>query len=400
MKISILFVDSEEDGLSGLRRGLGHRRSDWDIHFASGCVEAIELMSTKPVDVIVADIQTPGVGGAGLLARVATLYPHCIQLVLSDRSEQQMIVRADGPPYQFLAKPCDADRLIKTIERACGLFSHLHDEGLQEIISGIDCLPSLPLIYHDLVRELESEDTAVERVAAMIGSDLGMSSKVLQLVNSSFFGLPHHVTCPKHAVVLLGLNTIRPLALSAGTFSKFDAPKLVGYSLARAIDHGLAVGMLARNIAEFETKDTSTIDDSFIAGMMHDIGKLILATHLPDRFEEALTLADQTEQPLWRAEMAVLGTTHAAVGAHLLGLWGLPNSIVEAVALHHQPSLTSDDAFSPLTAVHMANAFEHQSQTKLTYRTEKPWDEEYIDAIGCGGRAEHWVGCLELQVTA
>ncbi|TWT94326.1 response regulator [Neorhodopirellula pilleata] len=400
MKTSVLFVDDEENVLSGLRRMLRHQRSAWDIHFASGGAEAIELMATTAVDVIVSDMRMPGIDGAELLTRVATLYPHCIRLVLSGQSEHEKIFRAVGPAHQFLSKPCDADRLVKTIERACGLFSHLHDKGLQEIISRIDCLPSLPKIYHDLVRELQSDDTSVERVAAMIGNDLGMSSKVLQLVNSSFFGLPHHVTCPKHAVSLLGLNVIRPLTLSAGTFSKFEDPKLVGYSLSQAIDHALVVGLISRNIAESETKDTNLIDDAFIAGMMHDIGKLILAVHLPERFQEALTLADETEQPLWRAEMAVLGTTHAAVGAHLLGLWGLPNSIVEAVALHHQPSLTSDDRFSPLTAVHMANAIDHQSAAKVSYRTEPAWDEDYFEAIGCGGRSEHWLNCVHPQVTA
>lgn len=400
MKISVLVVGDEENVLSGLRRRLYHQRSNWDIHFAAGGAGAIELMATTPVDVIVSDMRMPGVAGTELLSRVATLYPHCVRLVLSGQTEHEKIFRAAGPAHQFLSNPCDADLIVKTIERACGLFSHLHDKGLQEIISRIDCLPRLPEIYHNLVQELESDDTSVERVASMIGNDLEMNSKVLQLVNSSFFGLPHHVTCPKHAVSLLGFNVIRPLTLSVGTFSKFDDPKLSGYSLGQAIEHGLLVGLIARNIAESEAKDFNMIDDSFIAGMMHDIGKMILAVHLPERFQEALNLADETEQPLWRAEMAVFGTTHAAVGAHLLGLWGLPNSIVEAVALHHQPSLTSDDRFSPLTAVHMANAIDHQSHTQLTYRTEPAWDEDYFDAIGCGGRSEHWLRCSEPQMIA
>lgn len=406
MKRQLLFVDDEPNVLSGLRRMLRGQRKVWEMHFACGGEEALELLNNQPIDVIVSDMRMPGIDGAELLTRVSQLYPHTIRLVLSGQSEQEKIFRAIGPAHQFLSKPCDPDLLIQTIERAVGLQGQLQNETLQKLTSKITSLPSLPKIYSDLVHELESDDVSMDKVGAMIENDLAMSAKVLQLVNSSFFGLPSHVTSPKHAVSLLGLNVIRPLTLSASVFVQYEGMDLKHFCLDREIQHGLSVALAARKIAQNETKDNNLVDDAFIAGMMHDIGKLILAVHQTESFENAIGQSELKNQPLWKSELEEFGTTHAAVGAHLLGLWGLSNPIVEAVAFHHEPRNASSVDFTPLTAVHAANSLlmndpPYASRDNLRdLQSEFHHDVEYLQSIGLEDRLEQWASLATLEAVS
>ncbi len=276
------------------------------------------------------------------------------------------------------------------IKRACSVQSHLQDQALRKVVSQVGSLPSLPELYHRLVTELESDDASVERVGETIESDLGMSAKVLQLVNSSFFGLKQHVTCPKHAVSLLGLNIIRPLCLTAGAFSQYEHSLSDGFSLNLAIDHSLQVATAARRIANLESRNSQLTDDAFIAGMLHDIGKLILATKLSDQFREIIALSHSQAIPLWQAELSVIGTTHAEIGAHLLDLWGLPTPIVEAVAFHHRPQLSKHDKFTPLTAVYVANTLLAQSAYQAEPNQSNSLDTNYLCAIELVQRVDAW----------
>ncbi|MEM9644291.1 MAG: response regulator [Planctomycetota bacterium] len=391
MPTHILFVDDESNVLSGLRRMLRSQRREWTMHFASGGEEALSLMERETIDVIVSDMRMPGMDGAALLTRISEAYPHTVRLILSGQSDHERIFRAIGPAHQFLSKPCEAETLIETVSRACRLQSQLADESLRNVISQIGTLPSLPQLYRDLVGELESSDASLDRVGEIIGADLAMSAKVLQLVNSSFFGIPQHVNCPKHAVSLLGLSVIRPLALTAGAFARYEDSILLEFSLSDAIDHGLAVATTARAIAMAESPEAPyLIDDAFIAGMMHDIGKLVLASHLQSSYREAFSLVSRENLAHPEAEKAVFGTTHADVGAHLLDLWGLPNSIVEAVAFHHRPSESDATQFSPLTAVHAANVLRRSSESVGDAKHGTPWDLVHLETLNLSDRVKAW----------
>ncbi len=400
MTTKVLFVDDEANVLAGLRRMLRVQRNVWDMRFANGGAEALEMLAGEPFDVIVSDMRMPGIDGAELLTRVSQEFPGTVRLVLSGQSEHEKIFRAIGPAHQFMSKPCDPEVLVGTIERACGLQSTLQDRALQNVVSQITCLPSLPCIYRDLVIELESDDTSMDRIGDVIGSDIAMTAKILQLVNSSFFGLPQHITCPKHAVSMLGLNIIRPLALSANAFTQYEDPHVDGYSLEQSIQHSLAVATTARTIAESVTEQNHLVDDSFIAGVMHDVGKLILAVNLTDRFADAVRLAHDEGIELWQAELKVFGTTHAEVGAHLLGLWGLPNPIVEAVAFHHRPADAGVQVFTPLTAVHVANALQMPALPNGDDQEPLVWDRNYLDTIQMNCHLDRWASLRRPEIMA
>lgn len=356
MALEVLFVDDESNVLSGLRRMLRSQRASWNMEFASSGQDAIALMKDKAFDVVVSDMRMPNMNGAELLTRVSETQPKCVRLILSGQSEQEKILRSVGPAHQFMSKPCDPDLLIRTINRTCSLQEHLRDESVRSIVNRITFLPSLPEQYLELVSELDSDESSIDRVSEIILRDIGMSAKVLQLVNSSFFGLARQVRCPKHAVSLLGLNIMRPIVLLAGVVNALDdqpIPRL--YSLPSTVSHCLEVACLAKRIAASLGMSGNFLEETFTAGMLHDLGKIILANSKHDSYEQVLEAAKSTDRNAWEVELEYFGTTHAEIGAHLLNLWGICNQIVEAVAFHHRPMITAPNQFSPLTAVHIAN---------------------------------------------
>ncbi|MCU0713638.1 MAG: response regulator [Pirellula sp.] len=397
MSKNVLFVDDEANVLSGLRRLLRGQRAIWDMDFACSGAEALKIMEEKSIDVIVSDMRMPRMNGAELLSTVSNRYPKTVRLILSGQSEQEKVLRSIGPAHQFLAKPCDPDVLIGTINRACNLQSRLSDETLQRIVANIAFLPSLPGLFRELMQIVESDNCSIQQLGELIGRDLALSAKVLQLVNSSFFGLAQHVSCTKHAVSLLGLNIIKPLVLLAGTYSQCENPDLDGYSLDREVEHSLAVATLSRSIAASQTNQSHLIDDAYVSGMMHDIGKLILAVNMRETYQDVLYGARDADCPLWKMEQERFGTTHAEMGAYLLALWGFPNSVVEAVAFHHTPTHATNEQFSPLTAVHFANSF--LAAPDAMHAEQRRWDQDYEKTLDLSVQIEAWSALANRQST-
>ena len=386
----VLFVDDEKKVLDGLRRLLRGCRKTWDMHYVCGGQEAIDAMAEQPFDVVVSDMRMPNIDGAKLLSTVQRDYPSTVRIVLSGQSELERVMRAVGPAHQFLSKPCDAKLLVDTINRAVALHDQLAEDNLKSLIASVGALPSLPEVYAELHKEVQSEDASVDRVADLISRDLSMTTKVLQLVNSSFFGIPQRITEPGHAVSLLGLDRIRPLVLMAGVFSQFEESAFSAQVFTELSDHSLAVATTARRIAAMEATCDQDIEDAFLAGMLHDLGMLILMTRMPDRYSELVQQAREQGVFLWEVEQEQLHSDHAVLGAYLLSLWGLPDPVVEAVAWHHNPCESRDEVFTPLTAVHAANALLPASSPLNPPDLIPEIDGSYLERLSLARRVPEW----------
>jgi putative nucleotidyltransferase with HDIG domain len=208
---------------------------------------------------------------------------------------------------------------------------------------------------------------------------------MLQLVNSAFFALAREVSDMLDAAMILGTERIKSLILLAGVFSQYDKSQGVGSSIDALLAHSINVGVYARAIALKETKSAEAAEAAFTAGILHDVGKVILAVNLPDQYQKMLTLRASGKIPDLAAELEVFGTTHARIGACLMASWGLPLPILEAVAWHHEPELSSDAAFTLLAAVHAANAFSH-GPAEMPARLH----EAYYVRIGMAGQCALW----------
>jgi putative nucleotidyltransferase with HDIG domain len=389
----ILFVDDEPRILMGLQRMLRKMRKEWDVAFAEGGAIALEMLAKDEYDVVVSDMRMPGMDGSQLLTEVQKRYPMVVRIVLSGQSDQDMILKSVRPAHQYLSKPCDPDILRSTIRRAFTLRDLLNDDSVKRVVSQTEYIPSLPTIHNQIVEALR-DDAPIKEIGKIISKDIAMTAKILQLVNSAFFGIPSHVSNPEQAVHLLGLETIKALTLTVEVFSEFDTIEVENLDIQKIYDHSILTGALARKIATEENSDKETIDNSFMAGMLHDLGKLILIANFSKEYREVMRLAKDDQISLYSSELKVIGASHAEIGAYLLGLWGLPDTIVEGVAFHHNPSGSLSDSFSPIAAVYIANLLIHRDEVDEGDFIEK-FDDEFLKQLNISDRIPTWSKLLQ-----
>ncbi len=359
----VLFVDDEPRILEGLRRMLRSQRHEWEMAFAPGGEAALAMMEALPFDVIVSDMRMPGMDGATLLCRVREVYPQVVRIVLSGHTELSAALQVVPVAHQFLAKPCDAEMLRVAIERACHLKALLSDDSIRRTVTALGDLPSVPRTYEALMEAVVDPDVTIQKVARIIEQDVGISAKVLQLVNSAFFGISHSMTNIQSAVSYLGINTLKNLVLSVEIFRAFKPQRnLPGFSLEKLQEHA----QLTAHIAARLPVPKHLADIAVVAAMLHDVGKLIMAWKLSAQFGTMLAEAQEEHCPVYKVEERANGFSHAEIGAYLLGLWGLPYSVVEAVALHHGPNRVPHQNFDAISAVYAANLLAHELEEPST----------------------------------
>ena len=387
----ILFVDDEPPVLDGLLRMLRPRRHEWEVAGANSGLAALEKLSAQPFDIVVTDMRMPGMDGVQLLTEVRARYPHIVRLVLSGYSDLELTKQSVKLAHQYLSKPCDSEVLVQTLQRVCALHDLLTNEALKRLVSQLQSLPALPHLYLELTRELESPDASIRRIGEIVAQDPAMTAKMLQIINSAFFGLQRHISNPGEAASFLGVDMIQALVLTIQVFSAFQPDQKLSFSLDDLWGHSLRVGQLAKTIAKAEKQPQALVNEAYTAGLLHEIGSLILASKLPQEYAEAGALAQQASLPMIEAERQVLGVAHPEVGAYLLGLWGLPDTIVEAVAFPNEPSRCLVTNFTPLTAVHVADHLVSESNGTAQHNAHAvPLDQEYLVHLGLSERVSVW----------
>jgi putative nucleotidyltransferase with HDIG domain len=348
----ILFVDDDPPVLSGLRVRLHRLRNKWDMHFVDSGARAVETLQQIHFDVVVSDMRMPGMDGAELLELVSERWPDTVRIVLSGYAELQQIVRLVPYAHQYYSKPCEAGPLENLVDRCLHLHELLRQPALRAVVGSIRKLPAIPRVYSQLQSLLADDAATVRDVAVLVGSDAAIAAKVLQLVNSAFFRLARRITNIEQAVSYLGFAAIRNLVLSTEVFSSWpagDPSDLLNIDQLQS--HVQAVAGASRALA-----DTARADDALLAGLLHDIGYWILANECKSELARSLELARLERIPLHEAETRVIGASHAQIGAYLLGLWGLPYPIIEAVAYHHAPQSVTQSEFDVLACLAAAHA--------------------------------------------
>lgn len=386
-KPRILFVDDEPQLLRMLRLML-LRMPEWDASFVESGEQALALMAQKPFDIVVTDMRMPDMTGAQLLNEIMRLYPATFRIILSGYADQEIVLKCVGSTHQYLSKPCSLETLRATLDRLRVLNQGLTSPEFQTIVTQIKALPSIPKLYFKLLDELQDPNCSVSNIGAIVSEDPGMTTKLLQLVNSAYFGFSGPVSNSGEAVQILGTGRIRGLALSILVFSAFDELKFSALPVEAIWNHSLSTAVGAQQIAFLESADDTFVDQAFTAGLLHDVGKLILADNLPDAYLKCIETARKEQRPLEVIEREQLGTTHAELGAYLLGLWGMPIPLVSAVAWHHSPEREQHNGFTPLAAVHVADSIFNLSKILNCPATTIKTD--YLQAIGKADRLKDW----------
>ncbi|MFZ0953969.1 MAG: response regulator [Candidatus Sulfotelmatobacter sp.] len=362
----ILFVDDENKILDGIRRMMYAERKRWDMHFAVGGEAALRACEETSFDVVVSDMRMPGMDGATLLSHIRERYPGTARIILSGYSDGLLTSRVASIAHRFLAKPCDASELQSALARVFTLQEVLSVPEIRAVVATIGELPSLSSTYTSLRQAVNDPNSSVGQVAEIISHDLAMSAKVLQLVNSAFFGLAQKVTTVQNAATYLGMETLKNLALTSEVFRVFQSDSRIPQAVQESIQsHAERTAAIAATLPI----DPKTRDVTVVAALLHDIGSLILASKMPDVFCSARTLARERGCRAFEAELELLGTSHAEIGAYLLGLWGIPSLAVEAVAHHHHPTRIPHSGFDSSIAVYIADLLAHRQDAQIRRST-------------------------------
>jgi putative nucleotidyltransferase with HDIG domain len=383
--IRIVFVDDEVNVLQAIRRTLHNMRNEWDMGFVSSGAAALEMLAKSPADVILSDMRMPGMDGWQLLAEVKALYPQTVRLLLSGHAETSSIMRAVGTAHQYLAKPCESATLKAAIAQTQVLRGLLSSDRLAALVGNVGTLPSAPIAFQELLTCLQQPTASIADAARIIGRDVAMTANIMKLVNSAFFGARQPISSADRAVAYLGLDTLGALVLGHSVFQCGPASSIPGLSLERLWQHSLQTACAARAIALHENQPRPRAEEAFLAGVLHDVGKVVYATRPTVAADPAGCGNDTVSQ---------MKVHHSEVGAYLLGLWGFPNSIVEAVAFHHAPSRGSGDGLSLPGLIHIADRLVHQRDDEASESSDPGLEPGFLEKLGLTDHVPQWSAVL------
>jgi len=374
----ILVADADANTVEEFRQALGQQ---WMIKSVGTGAAALDELKSRSYDGLVVSLHLPDLEAAQLLNKVRSKYPKTVRFVVAAEQDRAKLVKKVLGAHQFLVRPFKAEGLRAAIERALASDLWVDNDNLHKLVARMRSLPTVPALYLEIVGALKSPDTTTNEVGEIIAKDMAMTTKLLQLINSAYFGLPRTVTSPSEAVGLLGFETVKSMVIAVKLLNQYDRIKMGDFSVESLWNHSTAVAQNARKLVLLQTGDRMLAEEAFTAGLMHDIGKAVLAGNFAEQYVGMQSLARKQNIPPWAVEKDIFGASHGEIGAYLLGLWGLPMGVLEATALHHEPARAVNKTFSALSAVHVANAFQYEADFHVETDAVQAVDMAYLADI-------------------
>jgi len=381
--LRILCVENKSEENKNIEQIHKQLTDGWESKIVFSGEEAFEEINKSPYNIILCRKQLSDMSGTELLKKVNSQHSDTLRFMMIDKDiDRNTLHESWSVVHQFVSSSNKPEAVVSMINDSMKLHTFLSNKELCARIAAVGTLPSLPEIHNKLVGELKNENTSIQKIAHLIGQDVGITAKVLATANSAFFGLRNRVENITQAINTLGIDTVEGIVFAAGVFGQFNNPNMPGFSLESIHNRGIAVGTKARMIAHAFGLNNILINDSLLAGTLHAIGQLVMLTSFKDEFCKALELANKESISFHEAQIKILGVSDAAIGAYLLSLWGLRDTVVEAVAWHYNPCEASTPTISPLTAVHLAFATDLDECNNIKKKDKSAVDIKYVDALG------------------
>ena len=354
---TIALIDADTAFLKKLAKSLSNARPDWEILTATSAADALVLLDTQVIDILVSEAQLPDMQGYEFLEKVKDLKPDTIRFTLSSDSESELILECARVHHRFLAKPVDADALAEAMESSLDLRAILADEQLMTFMQAVESLPAMPALYDELVKELASKNSSLMKVAEIIEGDAGLTLTILKVVNSAYCGLTQPVESVSQAISLLGASFVKNITLTSKVFSKFEGDKSTLKRLTELNKNALKVGALTNQFARYAKVPRSSVNHCQVAGMMFNVGELIALTSTSDDTAE--------------------NTPSHLLGAYLMRSWMMPDAVTEAVALQHDEITENPGKVTPLVVLHSIRYLQ-ENYTNTANMEQRLQCEEYL----------------------
>jgi len=386
----VLYVDGHQKTREELAEQLGSIAPQWQFTTTSTLDDAERLLQSETIDALVCRSDVNGQDTDHLLRLSSEIHPYAVRVLVEETHRPRDIFLPATLAHRYLLAPVDPIQLVSAVQGPRDMLTEIYSESLQKIIINMSKLPSPPPLYSEIIKGISSPTGTLHNVSRIISRDASTSAKILQLANSPFFGFTTRILDLSHAVFVLGMNTITGFVLANGIVSDSKVFAASGVDPDRFLEHSMDVALIARAISIDENMPLEIADMAYVSGLLHDIGRLILAGSFCDDMTAVNRLVQYRQLGVEVAENMVFGATHSQVGASMLGLWELPSEIIEAVLLHHRPDRSSDVTFSPLTAVHVAKAIVNLYESGIA-DSSLDIDTSYLSGLGLLQKVDQWV---------
>jgi len=390
MKKRICFAGFGDEEFEALQPSLATLNGVWDCVFSPDAASALDALAAAPCDAAVANLTPRGINDSELLQQAAIRHPRTLRFVLGDVMDRELIVNCMGVAHQFISRPWKPPELVSIIERSLALDAWLSNDKLRAFVPRLGKLPSLPATYFEVLKKAESPDSSVDSIAEVIARDPALTVRLLQMVNSPACGLTEKITSPNQAVSRLGLETVKALVLCLQLFSQSEPVAEASFSLDQLWHHSFSVAKIAAKIVQHSIASERMASDCYTAGLLHNIGQIVLATNLSAEYSAVVETARKRKCSLQEIEKEQLGVTSNQVGAYLLGLWGMPLPLVEATALYPAPASATTVEFTVLTVVHIANVLACEENGPVKGLPQPKLDSNYLATLGLPKKSDDW----------
>src|SRR5688572_11419171 len=392
MRSRILFVDDEPlvrefYGMVGSLLG-----SDYEVYTVSSGKDGLQFLKRTPVDIVISDLVMPEMNGQEFMTAVSREHPDSMRIVISAHEDQLTVAQCLMFGHRYFSKPFDLKNLAAVLKRICHLKHLVGSEKLKRVVSGLGALPTPPKLYHRLSQAISSAYSSLDEISAIVQEDPGLTVKLLQIANSAYFGTAQKVITPSEAVQIIGLEVLRALVLCVHAFKFYQDRNFRSISPAELWDHSLRTASAAQKLARYENLPSASCEEAFVSGLLHDIGKLVLAANADADYRVVMERSRSEGTPVDQVEWEVFGATHAQIGAYLLGLWGLPEAIVSNVELHHSLDFNANTGFTPAAAIHIAQFLE-RSPDRISQL-----DTRFLKQLGVENRISDWERVLHPEL--
>ncbi len=380
---NILLAIADPQAVVGINEALG---DEWLTTHVTSEADALAMLEGGSFDALLTDFNLGESDASELLNQAAEKCPNTTRFLFAYEADLALVAAKVLGEYEILPKPLEFDSLRSRIENG------ISDPRTSEVgtATGFDTASSIPPIYDELLQVLGTPGVTSQEVGQIIARDDTLIEETLKLTRSAYFGLPRHIVEPVEAVEALGLETVRALVLALRFLAEHSHVRPGYLSLEKIWQHSTSVAQIARDLVLFETKDRALASQALAAGLVHDLGKVVLATNFDDLYGRVHSLARKQPVALWEIETEMFGANHGEIGACLLGMWNLPPAIVEAAASHHLPPPAELGQLTPLAAVHIANVLEHQLNPNDEFRVVPVVSAPFLNQLGLLQRLPIW----------
>lgn len=379
----ILLVSDDTRSNERLLRLLGQRAPGWELQVAATVPEAWDVVEIWRPEVVIAAAHAPGMDGLELLGRVQHAHPETIRIVTGADREAERSLRAMRIAHRAVSEPVDAAALLEVVKRMLLMGALVARPGMRELLGRLGSLPAVPSVYAELSRRLEDSNASVFELAELVAADTVLATQVLRIANSAMFSGQQRVTKLEAAAARLGTRLLRSVVLTAEVYQRFPVSPFVAERLEALQAHASQVARLAAALEP----GAAWKDDAFTAGLLHDIGKLVLASHMGETHANIVREAERDGRPEHQLEAERLGNHHGVLGACLLGMWGLPSVVLEAALRHHDAFTVLPRPLDAVSAVAIADRLAHLAAHPERLEAAPAWG---LDALLLDPRWAAW----------